>query len=342
MKTITIAGGGVCGLSLGISLRRAGVPVILHEAGSYPRHKVCGEFLAGCRPPLLEQLGIAELFADARQNRRCTWYHRNHRILRKALPGMIPSLSRHALDSNLAEKFASLGGTLHTHAKLPTEDPPTGTVLTTGRVPDARSPWLGVKIHLLDFPLHDDLEMHLGKDAYFGLCQVEHNRVNLCGIVAKSRLPARTSHKQDFLPNLLRNCGLTDLVDRITTATPDIESQRTVAGLYYDRRPPDPGIVRLGDAHTPIPPFTGNGMTMALQSASLATPHLAAWARDNSREWKSCREAILRAQVRQFHGRLQRARFLQNWLLSPWRQRVLVGCGKLHLMPFSLLYRLLH
>jgi 2-polyprenyl-6-methoxyphenol hydroxylase-like FAD-dependent oxidoreductase len=46
-KPITIVGGGLAGLTLGIGLRRRGVPTTLWEAGHYPRHRVCGEFI--CR-----------------------------------------------------------------------------------------------------------------------------------------------------------------------------------------------------------------------------------------------------------------------------------------------------
>ena len=42
MRQITIAGGGLAGLSLGVALRRADVPVVLHEAGRYPRHRATG------------------------------------------------------------------------------------------------------------------------------------------------------------------------------------------------------------------------------------------------------------------------------------------------------------
>ena len=42
MKTIRIAGGGLAGLSLGIALRLRQVPVVVHEALHYPRHRVCG------------------------------------------------------------------------------------------------------------------------------------------------------------------------------------------------------------------------------------------------------------------------------------------------------------
>ena len=44
---ISIAGGGLAGLSLGIALQSRGVSVTLHEASTYPRHRVCGEFISG-------------------------------------------------------------------------------------------------------------------------------------------------------------------------------------------------------------------------------------------------------------------------------------------------------
>ena len=53
---MTIAGGGLAGLVLGIALRDREIPVVLHEAGRYPRHRVCGEFLSGNGPALLEAL----------------------------------------------------------------------------------------------------------------------------------------------------------------------------------------------------------------------------------------------------------------------------------------------
>ena len=47
LRPITIVGGGISGLSLGIDLQLKGLPVHLFEAGDYPRHRVCGEFLSG-------------------------------------------------------------------------------------------------------------------------------------------------------------------------------------------------------------------------------------------------------------------------------------------------------
>jgi len=64
-KPITIAGGGIGGLSLGIGLRQRSVDVQLHEAGAYPRHRVCGEFISGKGWQIIQSLGLEKALLDA-------------------------------------------------------------------------------------------------------------------------------------------------------------------------------------------------------------------------------------------------------------------------------------
>src|ERR1700677_952510 len=64
-KHITIIGGGLAGLTLGIGLRRRGVPVTVREAGSYPRHRVCGEFISGRGQAALTRLGLRDRLMEA-------------------------------------------------------------------------------------------------------------------------------------------------------------------------------------------------------------------------------------------------------------------------------------
>ena len=64
-KSITIVGGGLAGLTLGIGLRQKGIPVTVWEAGHYPRHRVCGEFISGRGQDVLTRLGLRETFAQA-------------------------------------------------------------------------------------------------------------------------------------------------------------------------------------------------------------------------------------------------------------------------------------
>ena len=61
-RTIEIVGGGLSGLSLGVALRRAGVPVVLHEAGDlsylvYARLKIGVPAGAGGRVEVAKRRG---------------------------------------------------------------------------------------------------------------------------------------------------------------------------------------------------------------------------------------------------------------------------------------------
>ena len=59
-KPITIIGGGLAGLTLGVALRAKKIPVLICEAGHYPRHRVCGEFINGKGLAVLQELGLME------------------------------------------------------------------------------------------------------------------------------------------------------------------------------------------------------------------------------------------------------------------------------------------
>jgi flavin-dependent dehydrogenase len=57
-----IIGGGPGGATAAILLARAGWSVALVEQASFPRAKVCGEYLSATNLPLLRHLGVAETF----------------------------------------------------------------------------------------------------------------------------------------------------------------------------------------------------------------------------------------------------------------------------------------
>ncbi|MBI2801106.1 MAG: FAD-dependent monooxygenase [Gammaproteobacteria bacterium] len=54
-----IVGGGPSGATAGAVLARAGWRIAIVEKMSYPRRKVCGEFISGTTWPLLQRLGVA-------------------------------------------------------------------------------------------------------------------------------------------------------------------------------------------------------------------------------------------------------------------------------------------
>lgn len=180
LRTITIVGGGLAGLALGIALRRREVPVIVHEAGFYPRHRVCGEFLSGQGERVLQALGVGDVLDAAVTQRTTVWFRGGRPIYAAALPHPARGISRFVLDDALRGKLVGLGGVVQERSRLRPE-PGEGRVWCGGRIP-AKGDWVGLKCHVPELALAADLEMHLGSNGYVGLARVENRRVNVCGL----------------------------------------------------------------------------------------------------------------------------------------------------------------
>jgi flavin-dependent dehydrogenase len=60
-----VIGGGPAGTSTAILLARRGWSVLLLERKTFPRRKVCGEYLSATNLPLLRHLGVAEVFHES-------------------------------------------------------------------------------------------------------------------------------------------------------------------------------------------------------------------------------------------------------------------------------------
>lgn len=354
LRPIEIVGGGLAGLGLGIGLRHAGVPVTIFEAGAYPRHRVCGEFIAGLDSNARTLLGLDPCLSDATPQQEMAWFF-DASARYQHLPEPALAISRHALDHRLAEVFCTLGGTLRTLTRIDSTEAPPGRVRTTGRSP-AKSPWVGLKIHVQNLPLIRGLEMHLGSRAYVGLAQVAPDTVNVCGLfhrgvlgenspraISKSGEPdqrQRDAQAVSWFTRSLHRSGLAALAERIHEAEFVAGSFCAVAGLGYHAMKRTGRAVVLGDARELIPPFTGNGMAMALQGAALALAPLVNYSRGLI-TWEEARCAVDTTLRRRFRSRLTLARALHRVLLAD-RHRCLSLLQRHHLIPFRSLYTLLH
>lgn len=338
---VEIIGGGLAGLSLGIALCREGIPVTLHEAGVYPRHRVCGEFITGLPDATIDRLGLAPLLAAATPLSEVAWFRHGRPVTRHRLPRPALALGRHALDLALAEAFTTAGGNLRVRSRISDNATTPGRVLAGGRRP-ARPRWLGLKCHALGLPLEAELEVHLGDRAYVGLCPVGDGRVNVSGLFRRNdAAAAEPATRETALPAWLRACGLHALADRLGRAEIDPESRTAVAGLGFSQPASDDGRLRIGDAHAMIPPFTGHGMAMAFMGAEAALDPLLAWSRGGAGWHATVRET--RGRLRRiFRRRLAMAGALHPFLLEPGRQALLATAGRLRLLPVAPLYSLTH
>ncbi|MGH7945981.1 MAG: NAD(P)/FAD-dependent oxidoreductase [Opitutaceae bacterium] len=338
LRPIEIIGGGLAGLSLGVALRRGGVPVTLHEAGDYPRHRVCGEFITGLDSSTIDRLGLAPLLADALRHAEVAWTIGEAEPHIQRLPAPALGLSRHELDARLARVFVSLGGELIIRSRITDTASPAGRVFASGRRRSADGRWIGLKVHVRGLSLIRDLEMHLGRQCYVGLTRIGNDAVNVCGLFARRPIRGRDV---SLLLDYLRAAGLQSLSLRLSRADVEADSFCAVAALGFDRRCDARDGVRLGDAAAMIPPFTGNGMAMAFQSAEIALPVLIAYAR-HELEWADACRVTRMVLRRRFRLRLASAGALHPFLLRPHPQRWFALLGRARLLPFGRIYAALH
>jgi len=326
MRGIVIVGGGLAGLTLGIGLLQRGVPVTLHEAGRYPRHRVCGEFINGRGIESLRRLGLLPLIeeAGARWASAAAFVSGSREGRPLQLPSAALCISRFSLDALLAEQFRRLGGDLRCGDRWTGGWSGEGVVRANGRrVAQARDDWrwLGIKAHVRNVKLSADLEMHFSAGGYVGLCRLPGDKVNVCGLFRQSAservLPA-------FLPEVFSQRGGQLLGQRLLSAKWDEGSICCVAGLSYRRSVVEnPDECSVGDAMSVIPPVTGNGMSMAFESAEAAVGPLADY-KEGQCSWQRACEAIRSEGRRSFARRIKRASWMHWIILQPVMRNALL------------------
>jgi 2-polyprenyl-6-methoxyphenol hydroxylase-like FAD-dependent oxidoreductase len=314
LKPISIIGGGLAGLSLGILLRHRSVPVQLFEARKYPRHKVCGEFISGRGLEALAALGL-EPFKLGRPVKTIT-FHRGARTSKPSpLPQVGVAIARFDLDFALAEEFSALGGDLHCPVRFTAKTGEQGAVFATGRRlhSESKGKWYGLKAHLTNVEPVSDLELHFSSNGYVGLCRLDAERTNICALFRRN--PGEDAAPPDRAAHFKSVASLTR---RLEHARWDPESFAAVSGLsLYEAFSPDTDRFAIGDALSMIPPFSGNGMSVALESAGLAVDPLIAYTSGELSWAKALQSYHSRARAR-FDRRLGTAALVQKLAVKPF------------------------
>ena len=302
MRPITIVGGGLAGLTLGIGLRQRDVPVTVWEAGRYPRHRVCGEFINGRGVESLKRLGLLDLLKQSGIIiAKTTAFHAGKFSSGlKTLPTSALCISRWTLDATLAREFRRLGGDLREQERWRENGMDEFLIHASGRRAQPIENgwrWLGVKAHARNVSLQADLEMFLNRDSYVGVSKLPGGEVNVCGLFRRrvgESSPAASAREWFDEASF---CSVAGLSLRPIRAAASVEC-------------------RVGDAITMIPPLTGNGMSMAFESAEIAMEPLAACSRGEF-SWTQTQRQIARECDIRFTRRLRWASWLQALALLP-------------------------
>jgi 2-polyprenyl-6-methoxyphenol hydroxylase-like FAD-dependent oxidoreductase len=326
-KPITIIGGGLAGLTLGIGLRQSGIPVTVWESSHYPRHRVCGEFVSGRGQQVLARLGLQKQFecAGAVRSHTVAFFANENSSPARKLSEPALCLSRYEMDALLANEFQRLGGDLRSKSRWQEKNfEAEGIVRATGRRSQPTENgwrWFGLKVHARKLPLTADLEMHALPHGYLGLGITSGGAVNVCGLF---RGRAGDGSAGAIGIQTLRGPIGTALHERLAKAEFDEESFCSVAGLTLrPRRASGRNECCIGDAVTMIPPVTGNGMSMAFESAEIATEPLANYS-GGKISWIEVQKKIAADCDVAFSQRLAWARFLQ-WMMFNVASKPVLG-----------------
>jgi flavin-dependent dehydrogenase len=333
-----IVGAGPAGAAMAALLARAGWKTLLIDAAEFPRAKVCGECLGAAAWPVLCELGIKQEVQDAaavQQRLKISLPHGRSLELGIPLEGpqSILGISRHRLDWLLLKQAQSCGAdvllaqrvrrvvcdgrsvtgvevagkTLRSRVLIAADGRGSSIVKQTGRVVACGPRLVGFKSHCQAAARPCDLtsgtiEMISLAGGYVGLCEVERRELNICGLLPRQLVQQARGSIEQALARLLPGRSIGSPEHWLTM--PDVRQQTATPQLE--------GVLYVGDAMGTIEPLAGQGMAMALQSASLAAEMLL------EQPQPGCDRALQHryqaAWRRTFHRTIVRARRF-GWLL---------------------------
>ena len=331
---IIIIGGGLAGLCNAIHLSKFGKKVLLIEKNDYPKHKVCGEYISNEVLPYLEFLDINPFNFGAVKIDRFQLSTTKGNLISAKLPLGGFGISRFKLDFELSEKARKNGVTIlkdivlnvdysNDSFLIQTKENQTYTSkITIGAfgkrsVLDVKmnrnfiqnkSPYLGVKLHVKgNFP-EDLVALHNFKGGYCGVSKVENNAINLCYITNFSSFK-KYKNIEDFQEKVVfKNQFLKEI---FTTSEAVFEKPLTISQISFEtKKPVENHILMCGDSAGMIHPLCGNGMSMAIQSAQIASKLILNYFNGELNSRNELEKQYIRQWNRKFSFRLKTGHFI--------------------------------
>jgi menaquinone-9 beta-reductase len=285
---LIVIGGGPAGTSAAITAARAGFTVLLLEAGKYPRHKVCGEFVSPESLDLLTSLlgSGSELLSSAPRLSRSRVFIDDTELQFPLIPSAV-SISRHDLDAALWHAAINSGVDARQQTSvqdvsgrgpfavrtMQTEFSAKCVIFAAGRWPRMERfrpdlqpgpRWIGLKAHFAEAtpPLSTDL--YFFEHGYCGVQPIGDGRVNACAMV---RSDAATTLDGVFSKNAM-------LEKRSREWRRTFDTVTTSPLVFRQPIPVRDNILLAGDSAGFIDPFAGDGIALALRTGSLAAQSL--------------------------------------------------------------------
>ena len=278
---LVVIGAGPAGAAASIAAANRGLHVALLEAGRYPRHKVCGEFVSPEAAEVLRYLlgNQPSILLDA-QRINISRLHAGHATVEMPLVPPAFSIPRIRLDETLWQAAKVRGidcrtmsaiSILHSGAYFEIETSSRflirarSVINASGRWSRISAntaqgePWVGLKAHFSG-DTDDAVDLYFMDEGYCGVQAVSSGVLNACALVKQGSGRQLT---EVFRKNV-------SLYSRSSRWTQISESFATAPVYLGPRTPVRDGILQVGDAAGFVDPFVGDGISLALRSGVLA------------------------------------------------------------------------
>lgn len=345
---IVIIGGGLAGLSSAIHLSKANLSVLVIEKNSYPKHKVCGEYISNEVLPYLNFLDIDVFSLGAKRIDKFQLSTTKNKLMSSTLPLGGFGMSRYCLDHALAKKAMQVGAVIYQDSvedveflnDMFTVETKNNKHFNSKIVIGAygkrsnldiklnrqfikrKSPYLAVKTHVKGYFPDDLVALHNFEGGYCGVSKVENDHINLCYI---TNFNAFKRHKDinDFQNKIVfKNNFLKEI---FKSTTPVFEQPLTISQISFEaKKPVDNHIIMCGDTAALIHPLCGNGMSMAIRSAQMASTLIIKYFNSETSNREALEKQYLREWNATFKLRLKTGRIIANIFNQPRTSEILM------------------
>ena len=355
---VTIIGGGLAGLTAAIHLSKLGINVTIFEKNTYPKHKVCGEYISNEVLPYLKYLDLDIEKLKPAKISKLHFSDANSKSIFTDLPLGGFGISRYVLDEFLYKKALANGCKfIHENVENISFENDEFSITTTsnevymsGIVIGAfgkrsnidqklnrnfinkKSPWLAVKAHYSGNFNNDLVGLHNFEGGYCGVSNVENNTINVCYLVDYKTFK---QHKNidEFQKNIV--CKNNYLKEILENSTLLFDKPLTISQISFkEKKAVENHILMIGDTAGLIHPLCGNGMAMAIHSAKIASELVAKFIENRISSRNQLEKQYQQQWDFNFKKRLKAGRLLSNIFQTPKLASVLIRI--LILFPFLL------
>jgi len=329
-RDVVVVGGGPAGTATAIFLKQQGHDVLLLDEARFPRDKVCGESVSPGAWPLLESLGAKDAIRELKPHplRGMLLTSPAGRVVRGDYPEgtMGLGLKRSVLDAVLLALARQQGVEVEEGVRVTAlefkDGGVTGVVCSERHIgarlvvgADGRRSLVARRLGLLrehrrlrkfavrghfeDVEgLEERGEMHVGGGGYCGVAPLSPGSANVTFVLDRRDMAAASGNLAGFYMKTLRRWpGLAERLERARL----VSVPRSIGPLALEAaRVSAPGALLVGDSAGFYDPFTGEGVTLALRSARLASnvAHASLLSRMPLREYDRVRDQATREKFR--------------------------------------------